>query len=352
MILNETAFIFKEVLHMPSNGEPYIGIRDIARLAGVSIATVSRVINHPEFTSPETRARVQAVIDEQHYVPNQTAKSLFTRASNSVALFVYDMSNPFFISLIQELNQVAFRYKHTLLICDTSNDAKKEQEYLDYCTAIRVKGIILTEGFDVVATSEGLRVPLVMFDRSGLKTWSSVQSDNVQSVVRAVNYLYNLNHRRIGCIAPDEGLLSISNRLEGYRQAAEHLKIYHPEYVFSQALSLNVETGVQALNYFLSLPEPPTAIVCANDMIAHGVILRARELNITLPQDLSVIGFDGIDSPLFHDSLTTIRQNIPAIAETLFKLCLHPPDKPQRIIIPTEFIPGSTCSFSRRKPGG
>ena len=349
MILNETAFIFKEVLHMPSNGEPYIGIRDIARLAGVSIATVSRVINHPEFTSPETRARVQAVIDEQHYVPNQTAKSLFTRASNSVALFVYDMSNPFFISLIQELNQVAFRYKHTLLICDTSNDAKKEQEYLDYCTAIRVKGIILTEGFDVVATSEGLRVPLVMFDRSGLKTWSSVQSDNVQAVFRAVNYLYNLNHRRIGCIAPDEGLLSISNRLEGFRQAAEHLKIYHPEYVFSRALPLNVETGTQALNYFLSLPEPPTAIVCANDMIAHGVLIRARELNMSLPRDLSVIGFDGVSSPLFLYSLTTLRQNIPAIAETLFKLCIHPPDKPQHITIPTEFIPGSTCSFCQHK---
>ena len=103
----------------------YLNIRDIAKLAGVSTATVSRVLNHPELTSPEIRARVQAIVQEHHYVPNQMVKSLFSHPADSIAVFVYDMANPFFIALIQELNRVAFDHKHALLICDTSNDIQK-----------------------------------------------------------------------------------------------------------------------------------------------------------------------------------------------------------------------------------
>jgi len=324
----------------------YISIRDVARLAGVSTATVSRVINHPELTSPDVRARVQAVIDEQRYVPNQSVKSLFSRSSDSIAIFIYDMSNPFFIRLIQELNRVAFANKHTLLICDTSNNAAKEHEYLDYCTATRVKSIILTEGFDFVANEENLRVPLVMFDRSGLHKWSSVQSDNAGSIANAVQYLFNLGHRRIACVTPDMGLISIRNRLDGYLKVMTERGLYREEYVFREPEPLIVETGYKALNYYLSLQEPPTAIICANDLIAQGVLLRAQELHIEIPRTMSVIGFDGVTSPLFVQPLTTIRQNMTAIAETLFELCINIPETPQHIVIPTEFVHGSTCGYN------
>ena len=332
---------------MPENGKTtsFIGIRDVARLAGVSTATVSRVINHPELTSPDIRARVEAVIAEHHYVPNQTAKSLFARSADSIAIFIYDMANPFFTTLIQELNRVAFANKHTLLICDTSNNTAKEHDYLDYCTATRVKSIILTEGFDFVANEENLQVPLVMFDRSGLQKWSSVQSDNEESVNNAVHYLYNLGHRRIACVAPDVGLLSIRRRMDGYLRAVEELGIAREIYAFRQPEAIAVETGSKALNYFLSLPEPPTAIICANDMMAQGVLLRAQELNLNVPRNLSVIGFDGVASPLFVRPLTTIRQNMVVIAETLFHLCTHIPETPKHITIPTEFIYGSTCGY-------
>ena len=327
----------------------YLNIRDIAKLAGVSIATVSRVINHPELTTPETRERVLSVIEQHHYVPNQTMKTIFSRSSNSVALFVYDMSNPFFISLIQELNRVAFQHKYALLICDTANDAQKEQDYLDYCVSVQVKGIILTEGFDFVATSEFLRSPLVMFDRSGLNTWSSVQSDNAEAVYRAVHYLHNFNHRRVAFVMPDVGLLSIAHRRQGFCQAAEELGIFRPEYIFVRGGALGVEIGKNALNYFLALPTPPTAIVCANDVVAQGILIRARELHIEVPEDLSVIGFDGVSSPLYPTPLTTVRQDIPTIARTLIDLCLHPREEAQCITIPTEFISGSTCCYYRKK---
>ena len=109
----------------------YLNIRDIAKLAGVSTATVSRVLNHPELTSPEIRSRVQAIVQEHHYVPNQMVKSLFSHSADSIAVFVYDMANPFFIALIQELNRVALDHKHALLICDTSNDIQKESFFFD-----------------------------------------------------------------------------------------------------------------------------------------------------------------------------------------------------------------------------
>ena len=323
----------------------YISIRDVARMAGVSTATVSRVINHPEQTSPDVRARVQSIIDEQRYVPNQSVKSLFSSAADSIAIFIYDMSNPFFIKLIQELNQISFANKHTLLICDTSNNAAKEHEYLDYCTATRVKSIILTEGFDFVVNEENLRVPLVMFDRSGLHKWSSVQSDNVGSVANAVRYLHNLGHRRIACVTPDVGLASIRSRMEGYLEVMTEMGLSREEYVYREPESLNVETGYKALNYYLSLREPPTAVVCANDLIAQGVLLRAQELRLEIPRTLSVIGFDGVTSPLFVQPLTTIRQDMTAIAETLFRLCTNIPEKPEHIVIPTEFIYGGTCSY-------
>lgn len=163
----------------------YLNIRDIAKLAGVSTATVSRVLNHPELTSSEIRARVQAIVQEHHYVPNQMVKSLFSHSADSIAVFVYDMANPFFIALIQELNRVAFDHKHALLICDTSNDIQKESDYLDYCAAIRVKGIILTEGFEFNPASNQLHSPLVMFDRVGQNVWPSVQSDNTAAIARA-----------------------------------------------------------------------------------------------------------------------------------------------------------------------
>ena len=186
----------------------YLNIRDIAKLAGVSTATVSRVLNHPELTSPEIRARVQTIVQEHHYVPNQMVKSLFSHSADSIAVFVYDMANPFFIALIR----VAFDHKHALLICDASNDIQRESDYLDYCAAIRVKGIILTEGFEFNPASNQLHSPLVMFDRVGQNVWPSVQSDNTAAIARAVKYLHNLNHRRIACIAPDTGLASIQCR--------------------------------------------------------------------------------------------------------------------------------------------
>jgi len=299
-----------------------------------------------EVTSPEIRSRVQQIIAEQHYVPNQTVKNLFSGTSNSVAIFIYDMSNPFYISLIQTMNQIAFEEKYTMLICSTANQVKREKEYLDYCLSIRVAGIILTEGFDMIANTTRTKPPLVMFDRSGLGTYPMVDSDNAESVQKAVHYLYNLNHRRIAFAGMAPGLLSIGDRLQGYCTGLEKRGLpVRKEYIFDMAPQVNIEAGVQAMNYFIALPDPPTAVICANDMVAHGLILRAQALHLQIPADLSVIGYDGISSSYFIQQLTTIQQDIPAISRQLFELATRPQARPRICIIPTKFIYGETCQY-------
>ena len=129
-----TLFRTRRRNRMNKEGRPensgYIGIRDIAKLAGVSTATVSRVINNPEMTSEKVRKKVQKVIEEYNYIPNQPVKKIFSKTSNTIAVFIYDMENPFFISLIKELNQICLEHNYMLLICDTGSSPELEKKYL------------------------------------------------------------------------------------------------------------------------------------------------------------------------------------------------------------------------------
>lgn len=324
----------------------YIGIREIAKLANVSTATVSRVINKPEATSEKVRNRVQKVIEEYNYIPNQTIKNIFAKTSNSIAIFIYDMENPFFITLIKEINQICLNQKYTLLICDTENNPKHEKEYLDYCLSNRCAGIILTEG----ATSDlfesyNIEIPLVLLDRKSNGRFSTVRSNNRSAMKPIVDYLYNLNHRKIAFAGCNKPLDTVISRQRGYIEAleAKGLPII-PEYIYNSQELLNLETGQNTLKYFWALSEIPTAIICCNDMIALGVINQAYLLNIKIPGDISVVGFDNVLDKLHQPQITTVRQNIQEIAASLFDLVVNPPEEPINLVIDTTFIQGCTCN--------
>ncbi|MEG1614330.1 MAG: LacI family DNA-binding transcriptional regulator, partial [Oscillospiraceae bacterium] len=176
-----------------------IGIREIAKQAGVSVATVSRVINGTGNTSDEVNERVNKVVKEFNYIPNIVAKSMYSSTSNSIALFVLDLDNPFFISVIKELNAIAIKNGYTLLICDTENSPERENEYLNYCKGIRTKGIIFTEGYrSNLLNGDFENQNLVFHDRFISSAFSTVMSNNEKGIRILVDYLYNLNHRKIG----------------------------------------------------------------------------------------------------------------------------------------------------------
>lgn len=327
---------------MNNSKKKYIGIREISKIAGVSTATVSRVINSPETTSEAIRKKVMAVIEEYNYVPNQMAKNLFSMTSNSIAIFVYDMENPFFISLIKALNNIAFDNQYTLLICDTENNLDKEREYLKYCQSIRCSGIILTEGVKYDLFSHTQNQTIAILDRFTNKNISSVRSDNHKGMKLLVDYLYNLNHRKIAFAGAMNEFQSATERKNSYMEAMQcHNLEVRDDYIFSGGF--NYETGVNALNYYLSMVDKPTAVICANDQIASGLIMKAYKLNISVPNDISVAGFDGIASSYFYPKITTIQQNISKIAQTLFDLVTSKPSEPKQSIIDVSLVVGESC---------
>ena len=278
-----------------------------------------RVINQPESTSPEIREKVREVIRKYNYVPNQMAKNLFSQTSNSIAIFVYDLSNPFFIALTKALNNIAFDNHFTLLICDTENNKEKEEKYLRYCQSIRCTGSILTEGVDFdLFTGADYTQKISCLDRSIGKEYSFVTSDNYSGIQRLVDYLYNLNHRRIAYAGPKEPYQSAITRKTSYMDAlVSHGIAVDESYIFEHG-RFSPDIGARALGYFWSLSEPPTAVVCANDQIAQTLIMTAYKLGISVPGNISVVGYDGVDTSYFFPKVTTIKQNIRKIAQALF----------------------------------
>jgi DNA-binding LacI/PurR family transcriptional regulator len=323
--------------------EKRIGVRQIASLAGVSPATVSRVINNPDHTSPEICERVNKIIKEYNYVPNQMAKNLFSKTSNSIAVFMYDMKNPFFIRLVQELNKIAFANKYTLLICDTENNYEKEKEYLNYCERIRTSGIIITEGCNTeLFINSRNSQPLVFLDRMVDEKFSTVRSDNDAGIKMLIDYLYNLNHRKIGFAGFCESCSSISERKNAFLEGMEAKDLeVPPEYIFNGDLDPN--TGVTAMDYFYSLNNRPTAIMCSTDQIAKGMVMRANKLGVSIPNDFSVVAFDGTISDYFWPKITTIAQNITKIAQLLFDCIFLPEGMPIQHTVDISMIIGDSC---------
>lgn len=325
---------------MPKNN---MGIRDIAKLAGVSVATVSRVINTPELATPATREKVRAIIREHHYIPNLTARNLYAKESNSFALFVYDLENPFFIALVKELHKIAFRDKRTFLICDTENNEEKEREYFRYCEGIRTKGVIFTEGEDNPIFHMETNQRIAIMDRSHSPKHSCVRSDNRAGMFTLVDYLYNLNHRTFGFAGLNDEMFSCSDRRDAFVEALRERGIEIPEENFFRG-GMNPYTGVHAVDYFCTLKNRPTAIVCANDQVAQGVVMRANQMGVKIPEDFSVVGFDGCIPDYFTPKITTVRQNIPEIAANLYDCIFGEDSLPAEHVVDVRLEIGDSCA--------
>lgn len=317
-------------------------------MSGVSTATVSRVLNSSGRVSPQLKERVQAVVEQTGFVPNQLAKNLYTNSSNSIALFIYDIMNPFFTKLIKELNRTAFDRGYSLIICDTENERERELRYTRYVQSIRVSGVILTEGLlQETVTELKDRIPTVLIDRSPGEDnrFSLITSANRQGAQKAVEYLVRLNHTKIAFVGGPTGMRTAAERKLGYLDVMnKHGLPVAEEYMFTG--DFRIDSGIKAAEHFLSLEDPPTAVFCANDLMAQGVLLRALSLNLSAPDDFSLIGFDGVISGNFYRRLTTVRQSVETIATAAMDQMLnliHNREHKPRVIVPTRLIIGETC---------
>jgi LacI family repressor for deo operon, udp, cdd, tsx, nupC, and nupG len=303
-------------------------IREVAKRAGVSTATVSRVLSRPDVVSPDTRVRVLKAVERLGYAPNSVAKNLRTLKSRKLLVTVPDISNPFFALILQGIEDTAQKNGYAVLLGDTQHDELREERYALMLKQKEADGLIfLGHRLPKVAASVVQEVaprcaPIVNgCEFSAELGVPSVHIDNAKAASQAMDHLYDLGHKRIGVVTgPLVSPLS-RDRLEGAlasarrRQSEDTVVVMHGDF--------SIRSGAEAAEGLLNLSDPPTAIFCFNDEMAMGVIDTVRRRGLRVPSDVSVVGFDDIRFAQCVDPpLTTIAQPMREIGEGTVRLLL------------------------------
>jgi DNA-binding LacI/PurR family transcriptional regulator len=325
-----------------------VTISDLANACGVSKATVSRVLNHPGLVSEPLRDRVLKAMRELGYTPNPFARQLGIGGSHGMALFVLDILNPFFALIAREINKLAFQSGMPLTICDSDYNEDMEMAYLDHVIQNRIGGIIFTEGISqtVIDRAKG-RVPVVLIDlHSEDGGVAEVTSDSFGGALAATEYLIQLEHRRIAFVTGPLDWATALERFRGYQAALEKYGIPLDSELVHHG-DFRPESGMEAIDAFFSLSEWPTAVFCSNDQMVFGALNKAQNLNLSVPEDFSLIGFDDIPLvSLVRPKVTTVHQDVPAICRKALELLNEqisgtmPSD---RVVVPTRFMARDSC---------
>jgi LacI family transcriptional regulator len=302
-------------------------IKEVARQAGVSVATVSRVVNRNGYVSEERRLRVLEAMQTLDYKPSAVARSLRRRESLTVGVLVPGLHQPFFSVLAFVIERHLFASDYRMLLCSSEEDAVKEAAYADMLLRQRVDGVIVAPTGQSSETIRPLlgRMPVVLIDRD-LKDLqlSRVVADNFRGGYDAMHYLLNLGHRQIAVVGGPRHSDAMIQRIGGARQACADAGVtLDPANVLMGEWS-ELEIGYRLAFDLLAKPTRPTAIFALTDVIAVGIMHAAAELGIRLPHDLSIVGFDNI--PLASHilpALTTVAQPISAMAEQATALLLN-----------------------------
>jgi LacI family repressor for deo operon, udp, cdd, tsx, nupC, and nupG len=332
-------------------------IYDVARRAGVSTATVSRVLSRPNVVALETRQKVLAAVDSLGFTPNVAAKNLRTLRTAKLLVTVPDLSNPFFSLILQGIEDTAQREGYAVLVGDTQHDPEREEKYALMLRRKEADGLIFLghrlpkEAASLVQSMPSGRAPVVngceFTPRLGIP---SVHIDNATAASDAMTHLYKLGHRRIGVVTgPLVSPLS-RDRLAGATARAKKAKAERDMIVMNGDFSL--ESGALAGERLLGRDQPPTAIFCFNDEMAMGVIETARRRGMRVPNDLSVVGFDDIRFARIVDPpLTTVAQPMRQIGEGTVRMLLEillGNQAPESLTLPHTLVVRSSTAPPRR----
>jgi LacI family repressor for deo operon, udp, cdd, tsx, nupC, and nupG len=303
-------------------------IRAVARRAGVSTATVSRVLTRPEIVAPQTRHRVLQAVDALGYMPNSAAKHLRTLRSGRLLVTVPDIANPFFALILQGIEDAAHHAGYAVLLGDTQGDEQREDRYALMLRRKEADGLIFLGHrlpqtvVNVVRAAAPHCAPVVNgCEFSPQLGVPGVHIDNAAAAGDAMGHLYALGHQRIAAITgPLVSPLS-RDRLRGTKARAKAERAEH--HVIVAQGDFSIESGAAAAEALLEGPEPPTAIFCFNDEMAMGAIDTARRRGVRVPENLSVVGFDDIRFARHVDPpLTTVAQPMREIGEGTVRLLL------------------------------
>ena len=322
-------------------------IKDVAVLANVSIATVSRVLNGSANVSPELEARVRQAVHQLGYHPNVLARNLRRSENKTIGVLVPDTKNPFFAEVAKGVEEVCFSRGFVAVLCDTDEKPSKAISHLNTLYQQRVAGFaVVSPGYITLPLQRLLDdgVPLVVIDRalSALPT-DSVVSDNYGGARQAVEHLLQLGHRRIGFIVSNLEHETIQGRWGGARDAMQTAGIHiEPGLVYKFGDELP-ESGYAGAEQLLEQEHPPTAIFAFNDLMAFGLLHYAHKHGILVPKQLSVIGFDDMMMANYSNpGLTTIRQPKYELgheaAEILLERVQGDTSPVTHLVLPTELV--------------
>lgn len=321
-------------------------IKDVAREAGVSTATVSHVINNTRFVSEATREKVLRAIERCDYYPNADARSLASGRSSTLGLLISDISNPFFPELVKSIETLAFEKGYEVILANTDYNEERTLSNVKRFIERKVAGVaLMTSELDQGLIHELARqhVPVVFLDiGSPGVCMSNIVVDYETGINEAISHLVWLGHRRIAYIGGPNRLRSAAKRLEAFREAlAYHLPGAPPPEIYEGDFRL--ESGRRIAQEMLNVGELPTAIVVANDMMALGVMQELRERGLQVPDDISIVGFDDIAfTSLCQPLLTTVRLPRTELGrkavEALLATIEHPERQGVEIHIPTYFV--------------
>ncbi|MEU1342601.1 LacI family DNA-binding transcriptional regulator [Streptomyces sp. NPDC005827] len=337
---------------------------DVARSAGVSVATVSHVLNETRPVLPHTRQAVLDAIEELGYTPNTLARSLVTSRTRSIGLAVSAISNPYFTEILQGVEAAALEKGYSLLIADPHDDPGHERKVVQLLHERRVDGMIVAPSADpreLLAYLGRHAVPAVLLDRvidghvDSAPRFDQVCAENTEPTARLVTHLAGLGHRRIGLVAGLPGLSTTSERVAGYRQGLAAADLPLDERLVVPGNSESDGAG-EATATLLSLPVPPTALVTANNAMTIGALRALHARGLSVPDDIALCCFDDFTwADLFSPRLTAIAQPSREIGAEAVRVLLErlaSPDRPARTVrLPCAFVHRTSCGCREEGAG-
>ena len=302
-------------------------IRDVAKRAGVSTTTVSHVINKTRFVAENTQRAVMDAIKQLNYSPSAVARSLKVNQTNTIGLLAVSNDTPYFAEVIRAVENSCYKKGYTLILCNSQNELEKQRSYLAMLAQKRVDGLLVLCSEYPPALLELLQsyshIPMMIMDWGKSSDFTdNIEDNSSQGAYMAVKYLIERGHREIGTITGQLNEHTGRERQKGFLQALKEANIEIPkEWIIKS--DFYPESGYHAMQKILKQGKKPTAIFCGGDVIAMGAICAIAEAGLSVPHDISVIGYDNLhDSRYFNPALTTIHQPKERLGETALDMLL------------------------------
>lgn len=337
------------------------GVKEVAAKAGVSLGTVSNVLNKPHLVSASTRARVEQAMASLRFVRNDSARQLRAGSSRILAYVMLDAGNPFFTDVAQGIEEAAQDAGLSVFLCNSNDSADREAGYLDLLEQQRVRGVLITPvdtGGDRLLQLPARGTPVVVVDRATTgRTHCSVAVDDVLGGDLAATHLFDLGHERIAFVGGPASIGQVRDRLEGVRAAAARAGRPDDSVVEITTSALTVREGRSAGERIAGIParRRPTAAFCANDLLALGLLQQCAGLGIRVPEDLAIVGYDDIEfAAAATVPLTSVHQPRRLLGRTATELLLdehnNPEHEHQQILFTPELVVRASTHRPRDTP--